>query len=136
MNGAQGAHILVLGLKVHAPIAHSANCPPVSRSRHTPAVAFTGRSRCEAYTVRKQAMRVQLRNRRVAMPTPLAERKAISGQPLMRGCSPGSPESLAQGMFSQRLPVNPGELPVSSRKGCGSPVEKRTRSEEHTSELQ
>ena len=44
MNGAQGAHILVLGLKVHAPIAHSANCPPVSRSRHTPAVAFTGRS--------------------------------------------------------------------------------------------
>jgi hypothetical protein len=31
MNGAQGAHILVLGLKVHAPIAHSANCPPVSR---------------------------------------------------------------------------------------------------------
>ena len=81
---------------------------------------------CEAYTVRKQAMRVQLRNRRVAMPTPLAERKAISGQPLMRGCSPGSPESLAQGMFSQRLPVNPGELPVSSRMGCGSPVDKRT----------
>ena len=30
MNGAQGAHILVLGLKVHAPVAHSANCPPVS----------------------------------------------------------------------------------------------------------
>jgi hypothetical protein len=34
----------------------------------------------------------------------------------MRG-SLQSPESLAQGMFSQRLPVNPGELPVSLRKG-------------------
>jgi hypothetical protein len=29
-------------------------------------------------------------------------------------------------MFSQRFPVNPGELPVSSRMGCGSPVDKRT----------
>ena len=41
---------------------------------------------CEAYTARKQAVRIQLRNRFfIAMPTPLAWRKAASGQPLMRG---------------------------------------------------
>jgi hypothetical protein len=42
----------------------------------------------EAYTARKQAVRIQLRNRFViATPTPLAWRKAASGQPLTRGCS-------------------------------------------------
>jgi hypothetical protein len=40
---------------------------------------------------------------------------------------PGSPESPARGMLSQRLPMNPGELPVSSRMECGSPVDERTR---------
>jgi len=45
----------------------------------------------------------------------------------MRGVA-RSPESLARGMLSQRLPVNPGELPVSLRMGCGSPVDKRTGS--------
>ena len=43
---------------------------------------------CEAYTARKQAVSVQLRNRFIiAMPTPLAWRKAASGQPLLRGCA-------------------------------------------------
>ena len=45
MNGAQGAHILVLGLKVHAPVAHSANCPPVSLHllpRPSPATSSLG----------------------------------------------------------------------------------------------
>ena len=43
---------------------------------------------CEAYTARKQAVRIQLRNRFIiAMPTPLAWRKAASGQPSMRGWS-------------------------------------------------
>lgn len=42
---------------------------------------------------------------------------------------PGSPESPAQGMLSQRLPVNPGELPVSSRIwGVVHPDDKRTGS--------
>jgi hypothetical protein len=41
----------------------------------------------EAYTARKQAVRIQLRHRFViATPTPLAWRKAASGQPLTRGC--------------------------------------------------
>src|SRR5216683_4475178 len=29
---------------------------------------------------------------------------------------PGSPESLAQGMFPKGFPMNPGELPISARK--------------------
>ena len=41
----------------------------------------------EAYTARKQAVRIQLRHRFViATPTPLAWRKAASGQPITRGC--------------------------------------------------
>ena len=43
---------------------------------------------CEAYTARKQAVRIQLRNRFViAMPTPLAWRKAAPGRPSLRGRS-------------------------------------------------
>jgi hypothetical protein len=48
----------------------------------------------------------------VAMPTPLAERKAVSGQPLCE-VVPGSPESLARGMLSRGFPANPGELTAS-----------------------
>jgi hypothetical protein len=32
----------------------------------------------------------------------------------------GSPESLARGMLSKGIPVNPGELPISPRTGRGS----------------
>src|SRR5215471_11362759 len=47
----------------------------------------SGDWRDEAYTARKQAARVQLRNRFViATPTPLAWRKAAPGQPIVRGC--------------------------------------------------
>jgi hypothetical protein len=48
------------------------------------------------------------------MPTPLAWRKAASGQPIGE-VGPGSPESLARGMLSKGFPVNPGELPTSTR---------------------
>jgi hypothetical protein len=41
----------------------------------------------------------------------------------------GSPESLARGMLSQRLPVNPGELTVPYRAtGVVDPAHNRTRS--------
>ncbi len=59
----------------------------------------------------------------IATPTPLAYRKAASGQPIMRGC-PGSPESLARGMLSKGLPVNPGELPISHEQGAAQPYPK------------
>jgi hypothetical protein len=46
----------------------------------------------------------------------------------MRGVM-GSPESLARGMLSQRLPVNPGELTVPYRTtGVVDPAHNRTRS--------
>ena len=47
---------------------------------------------------------------------------------VMRGVM-GSPESLARGMLSQRLPVNPGELTVPYRAtGVVNPAHNRTRS--------
>ena len=48
----------------------------------------------------------------IVMPTPCWWRKAASGAPLGEVCS-GSPESLARGMLTKGLPVNPGELPAS-----------------------
>lgn len=73
-------------------------------------------------------MRIQLRNRFIiATPTPLAWRKAASGQPTCE-VAPGSPESLARGMLSRGLPVNPGELPISHEQGAVLPNPKRTRS--------
>ena len=48
----------------------------------------------------------------IAMPTPCCRRKAESGAPLGEVCS-GSPESLARGMLTKGLPVNPGELSAS-----------------------
>ena len=67
-------------------------------------------------------MRIQLRNRLfVATPTPLASRKAASGRTVLRGL-PGWPESLARGMFSERLARNQRELPIPShtrRKASG-----------------
>ena len=48
----------------------------------------------------------------IVMPTPCCWRKAASGAPLCEVCS-GSPESLARGMLTKGLPVNPGELPAS-----------------------
>jgi len=87
----------------------------------------SGDRRVEAYTARKQAVRIQLRNRFIiATPTPLAWRKAASGKPIMRGC-PGSPESLARGMLSRGLPVNPGELPISHEQGTGSAQPKKNQ---------
>src|ERR1700730_5550697 len=52
----------------------------------------------------------------VAMPTPLVERKAASGTTANAKGGPGSPESLAQGMFPKGLSMNPGELAISARK--------------------
>jgi hypothetical protein len=76
---------------------------------------------CEAYTVRKQAVKTQLRKLLPSrMPTPLGRRKAVPGQPI---CEEdwGSPESLARGMLSKGFPVNPGELTISSREGGNRP---------------
>ncbi len=62
-------------------------------------------------------MKDQLRNlSRLRMPTPLGERKAASGTTAIAKGGPGSPESLAQGMFPKGFPMNPGELAISARK--------------------
>ena len=63
----------------------------------------------------------------IAMPTPCCRRKAASGAPLCEVCS-GSPESLARGMLTKGLPVNPGELPASPQVGPGAAQPKDTRS--------
>jgi hypothetical protein len=65
-------------------------------------------------------VKVQLRNlSRLRMPTPLGERKAASGTTANAKGGPGSPESLAQGMFVRR-----GKVVVHSgcktRPGTGS----------------
>jgi len=63
----------------------------------------------------------------IVMPTPCWWRKAASGAPLGEVCS-GSPESLARGMPTKGLPVNPGELPASPEYGRGYAQPKGTRS--------
>ena len=69
----------------------------------------------EAYTARKRAARIQLRNRfAVSVPTLLAWRKAASGRALGE-FAPGPTESLARGTLSKGFPRNLGELPISSR---------------------
>src|SRR6516225_2125812 len=72
---------------------------------------------CEAYTARKPAVKIQLRN----LTTLRCRRRLSSGRQhpgttaiAKRG--PGSPESSAQGMFPKGFPMNPGELPISARK--------------------
>jgi hypothetical protein len=87
---------------------------------------------CEAYTVRKQAVRIELRNRPLLRkPTPLLWRKAVSGQPPKRGCQE-SPESVGRGMLSNGFPMNPGKSPYLSRNmGTVPPNPKRTRSQGH-----
>jgi hypothetical protein len=40
----------------------------------------------------------------------------------------GSPESLARGMLSKGIPVNPGELPISPEVGAVPPNPNGTRS--------
>ena len=52
----------------------------------------------------------------IVMPTPFWRWKAVSGAPLGEVCS-GSPESLARGMLTKGLSVNPGELPASPQAG-------------------
>ena len=52
----------------------------------------------------------------IVMPTPCCWRKAVPGAPSCEVCS-GSPESLARGMLTKGLPVNPGELPASPLSG-------------------
>ena len=69
----------------------------------------------EAYTARKRAARVQLRNRFfVSVPTLLAWRKAALGRASRRGRSEPT-ESPARGTLSQGFPRNLGELLISSR---------------------
>jgi hypothetical protein len=79
----------------------------------------TGNGGCEAYTARKQAVRVQLRNRFViATPTPLAWRKAASGQPTMRGCT-GVAGVPSPGHVFKRTSREPRRAPDLSRDGHG-----------------
>ena len=81
----------------------------------------------EAYTARKRAARIQLRNRFVvSVPTLLAWRKAASGRALGE-FAPGPTESLARGTLSKGFSRNLGELPISSREpGMVHPTQ-RTR---------
>jgi hypothetical protein len=70
----------------------------------------------EAYTARKRAARIQLRNRFVvSVPTWLAWRKAASGRALGEFV-PGPTESPARGRLSKGFPRNLGQLPISSRE--------------------
>jgi len=48
------------------------------------------------------------------VPTPSAERKAVSGSDRYREVVLGPPESLARGMFPKGLSRNRRELPISS----------------------
>ena len=73
----------------------------------------SGTGGCEAYTVRKQAVRISSEivhrgDRRRRDPGG----RLYPGNRILRGCSE-SPESLARGMLPKGLPVNPGELPAS-----------------------
>jgi hypothetical protein len=56
----------------------------------------------------------------IVMPTPCWRWKAVSGAPLSE-VRPGSPESLARGMLTNGLPVNPGELTASPQSGPVAP---------------
>ena len=87
---------------------------------------------CEAYTARKQAVRVELRNRPLLRkPTPLLWRKAVSGRPFMQGRQE-SPESSGRGMLSKGSPANPGQsLYLSRTVGTVPPNPNRTRSPGH-----
>ena len=51
----------------------------------------------------------------IAVPTPSAERKAVSGSDRYCEVVLGPPESLARGMFPKGLPRNSRELAISSR---------------------
>ena len=53
----------------------------------------------------------------VVVPTPSAERKAVSGSDRYREVVQEPPESLARGMFPKGLSRNRRELPISSPKG-------------------
>jgi hypothetical protein len=46
----------------------------------------------------------------------LSSRRQHPGTTEIAKGDPGSPESLAQGMLPKGFPMNPGELPISSRK--------------------
>jgi len=84
----------------------------------------------EAYTARKQAVRIELRNLMLLrMPTTFPKRKAASGCPLERGY-PESPESEEPGAcFQKGSPVNPGNSLCSSLyMGMVRPNPNRTRS--------
>ena len=84
----------------------------------------------EAYTARKRAARVQLRNRFfVSVPTPLAWRKAASGRASRRGRfrTDGVP---SPGHAFTGIPQEPGRAPyLFPRPGVGPPGGKRTRPE-------
>jgi len=71
----------------------------------------------EAYTARKQAVRIQLRHRFViATPTPSAWRKAASRQPIMRGCF-GVAGVSSPGHASKGTSREPRRAPYLSRTG-------------------
>ena len=86
---------------------------------------------CGAYTTRKQAAKVQLRN------TARCDADAVNEggrqHPVDRHCevAPGSPESLARGMLPKGFPRNPGELTISAHTS-GNAAAKGDRRRPHT----
>jgi hypothetical protein len=69
---------------------------------------------CEAYTARKQAVRIQLRKHGHCDADAVRHAEGSIRVHRYARCVPESPESLARGMLSQRLPANAGELPISA----------------------
>jgi hypothetical protein len=69
----------------------------------------------EAYTARKQVVKIQLRN------SVRGDADAVNGgrqhpDDRYSKVAPGSPEALAQGMLPNGYPINPRELTISARR--------------------
>jgi hypothetical protein len=76
---------------------------------------------CEAYTARKQAVKIQLRNLlTIAMPTCSEGGRQHSVTTEIAKGGPRSPESLAQGMFPRGFLRNLGELTISASWKSGN----------------
>jgi len=71
---------------------------------------------CEAYTARKQAAKIQLRNRIVADADAVMRAEGCTRTAGRVRTFSGPPESLARGMLPKGFSRNPRELPISSEE--------------------
>jgi hypothetical protein len=69
---------------------------------------------CEAYTARKQAAKIELRNWLRCEADAVCKVEGCIRSPANARALPESPESLDRGMLPKGFPRNPGELPIPS----------------------